>query len=184
MDIESEKAVNLAKMINNLSLIQQATYTKTWALLQLGDLNKALKNAGEALILAQQLNDRRGEGSILNAMGNIKISQGDFFNALNYLEGFLSIAREIKDQDREMIALNNLGVTHTRLGKLKSARDYYNQFYSIAKEINDKNSIGTSMLNLAWVGSIQQDWEKTINYVEKAIKIKREWNILKRLLRA
>ncbi|HSF83688.1 MAG TPA: adenylate/guanylate cyclase domain-containing protein [Anaerolineales bacterium] len=171
----AQLAVKLAEAADEINLAGQAYYTWAWALLQLGDVGNASIYAKNALPLARQSGDRRGEGNILNILGLININQGDYHAAYRYLVEFLTIAREIGDRTRELPALNNLGVALASLGNYPEAQDYFQQFLRVSQEIGDQVSVSAALINLAWVDSSQAKWESALKYAEAGITMKKEF---------
>jgi predicted ATPase/class 3 adenylate cyclase/Flp pilus assembly protein TadD len=76
----------------------------------------------EALELARDVGDRRGEGRILNGLAILEWCRGDLALALERYEAALEIFRELGDEVDAGLMLNSLGVTLARMGRRQEAR--------------------------------------------------------------
>jgi len=77
---------------------------------------KAIEYDEQALAIAREVGDRRGEGNRLGNLGNAYADLGQVAEAIGYYEQALAIAREIGDRRGEDNHLGNLGSVHYRLG--------------------------------------------------------------------
>jgi len=170
----AQQAAIFAEGIEDQDLLGQAYYAEAWAYLQQGDSEQALIHAKHALPIAHRTGNRRDEGNTLNILGMINIAHGDYYAARGYLEEFLTIAREIGDREREISALNNLGVSLTILGNYQAAQEIFHRFHGIAREMGDEVSTGTSLINLAWAYSADEEWELALKYAREGITEKRK----------
>ena len=67
----------------------------------LGDARKAIEYYEQALAIAREIGDRRGEGTALGNLGLAYAALGDARKAIEYYEQALAIAREIGDRRGE-----------------------------------------------------------------------------------
>ncbi len=93
----------------------------------LGDAGKAIEYYEQALVIAREIGDRRGEGAALGNLGIAYADLGDARKAIEYYEQALAIAREIGDRRGEGAALGNLGIAYAALGDARKAIEYYEQ---------------------------------------------------------
>jgi tetratricopeptide (TPR) repeat protein len=140
----------------------------------LGDAKKAIDYYEQALKIAREIGDIRGEGNRLGNLGNAYSALGDAKKAIDYYEQALKIAREIGDRRGEGADLGNLGLAYSALGDAKKAIDYYEQALKIAREIGDRRGEGNHLGNLGLAYSALGDAKKAIDYYEQALKIARE----------
>ena len=82
----------------------------------LGNYAKAIEYGQQSLAIAQELKNRRGEGTDLGNLGIAYLSLGDYAKGIEYLQQSLAIAREIQDREGEGRALNNLGFAFLKAG--------------------------------------------------------------------
>ena len=76
----------------------------------MGEPRKAIEYYEQALKIAQEIGDRRGEGADLGNLGNAYADLGETRKAIEYYEQALKIAREIGDRRGEGNGLGNLGM--------------------------------------------------------------------------
>ena len=67
----------------------------------LGEARKAIEYYEQALAIAREIGDRRGEGASLGNLGRAYADLGDARKAIEYYEQALAIAREIGDKRDE-----------------------------------------------------------------------------------
>ena len=84
----------------------------TWgmAYADLGEVRRAIEYYEQALAIAREIGDRRGEGTDLGNLGNAYADLGQVRRAIEYYEQALAIAREIGDRRGEGNTLGNLGL--------------------------------------------------------------------------
>jgi len=140
----------------------------------LGDAKKAIDYFEQALKIAREIGDRRGEGNRLGNLGLAYRALGDAKKTIDYFEQGLKIAREIGDIRHEGVGLGNLGTEYYILGETKKAIEYYEQGLKIAREIGDIRNEGVCLGNLGNVYSDLGDAKKAIDYYEQGLKIARE----------
>ena len=86
-------------------------------MLDLGELRKAIEYYEQALKIAREIGDRRGEGTSLGNLGNAYTDLGQPVKAIEYYEQALKISREIGDRRGEGASLGNLGNAYYNLGE-------------------------------------------------------------------
>jgi tetratricopeptide (TPR) repeat protein len=87
----------------------------------LGDYPKAIDYQQQALKIAREMKNRRGEGLALGNLGSEYDTLRDYPKVIDYQQQALKITREIKDRDGEGRALGNLGGALYKQGNLKLA---------------------------------------------------------------
>ena len=97
----------------------------------LSEPRKAIEYYEQALDIAREIGDRRGEGADLGNLGNAYSDLGEARKAIEYYEQALAIAREIGDRRGEGDDLGNLGSAYADLGEARKAIEYYEQALAI-----------------------------------------------------
>ena len=135
----------------------------------MGDVRKAIEFYEQALLIAHEVGDRRGEGVFLGNLGLTYASLGDARKAIEFYEQALVIARGIGDRYGEGNALGNLGVAYKNLGDVHKAIDFYEQQLAIVHEIGDHRGEGT--ISATWEMLMQSlgDTRKAIEFYEQAM---------------
>ena len=78
--------------------------------------------AGSAIALAQQQEDRLAEVSALGSLGETYRLRGNYKQALTYLQNSLKLAKTINNPHLEISALNSLGNTYSSLAQVNYRR--------------------------------------------------------------
>ncbi|WP_440955461.1 tetratricopeptide repeat protein [Methanosarcina sp. Mfa9] len=141
---------------------------------QLGYVRKAIEYYEQALKIAKEIGDRRGEGADLGNLGNAYRNLGEPRKAIEYYEQALKISKEIGDRRGEGNHLGNLGNAYSDLGEPRKAIEYYEQALKIAKEIGDRRGEGNHLGNLGLAYRNLGEPRKAIEYYEQALKIAKE----------
>ena len=82
----------------------------------------------------------RAEAFVLNTLGVIYATMGQYDKAVSYDQQALTIAREIKDRIDEISALNNLGAAYMKLAQYDKATGYHEQALSISREVKARDA--------------------------------------------
>jgi tetratricopeptide (TPR) repeat protein len=139
-----------------------------------------------AVVAAQRLKDRRGEGNHVGNLGLAYHSLGQAERAIEYYQQALAIDHEICaastagslewiDARRgEGADLGNLGCAYAILGQAKRAIEYHEQALAISREISDRRGEGANLGNLGQAYADLGQAERAIEYHERALSISRE----------
>ncbi len=140
----------------------------------LGNAHKAIDYYDQALKIANDIGDRRGEGAILGNLGLAYFHLGEPLKGIEYHEQALKIAHEMSDREVEGANLGNQGLAYFHLGEPHKAIVYHEQALKISREIGDMRNEGVWLGNLGLTYSDLGDPHKAIEYHEQALKISRE----------
>ena len=140
----------------------------------LGQAEKAIEYYEDALVIAREIEDRRGEKADLGNLGAAYSDLGQVEKAIEYYEDALVIAREIGDRRGEGNRLGNLGNVYSDLGQVKKAIEYYEDARIISKGIGDRRNEGAWLGNLGSAYYVLGQVEKAIGYYEDALAISKE----------
>ena len=140
----------------------------------LGQVKKSIEYYQKALLISNEIGDRRGEENGLGNLGNTYSKLGQVEKAIEYYEQALVISKEIGDRRGEGIALGNLGIAYRNLGQVEKAIEYHEQALVISKELGDRRGEGADHGNLGNVYSDLGQVEKAIEYYEQALVIAKE----------
>jgi len=92
-------------------------------------------------VIHEQNRDLQGVGAVLNSLGIVADSQGDYPTATQYYTEALGVFRKIGDLWGQGLAYNNLGIVSGEVGNLSDARDYYSQALQICIQTQRRRSI-------------------------------------------
>ncbi len=147
-----------------------------------GQMTTALTTFQQALALARQTKDRRGEATILNNLGLIYNSVGQPQRALEFYQQALLIIREVNDslEERlrqrtgEAVTLNNIGLVYYNIGQPQRALEFFQQALPIRREIGDRAGEATTLNNLGGVYDSIGQPQRALEFYQQALPIKRE----------
>jgi CHAT domain-containing protein/uncharacterized protein HemY len=134
----------------------------------------ALQAWEAALNLYRQAGDRQGEAMLLNNLGMVFRTLGEYQQAIEYYEQSLAIAREIQNRRGEANTLGNLGNVYLTLGQYQQAIDYYEPSLAIAREIQDRQEEAYTLNNLGVAFRSLGEYEQAIAYLEQHLALVRE----------
>jgi tetratricopeptide (TPR) repeat protein len=127
----------------------------------------------QSLTIYRQIGDRRGEGLLLNNIGAIHNSQGEYTEARAYLEQGLRIRREIGDRKGEAETIPNLALASWHLGDYEGARERFEQNLLISREIGDRRSESISLSNLARMAYYRGEYDLALEYSQQSLSMAR-----------
>ena len=140
----------------------------------LGEVARAIEFYQQALDIAREIGDRRGEGNHLGNLGLAYSALGEMARAIEYYQQALDIAREIGDRRGEGNGLGNLGLAYSALGEVARAIEYYQRALEIAREIGDRRGEGNRLGNLGLACSDLGEVARAIEFYQQALGIARE----------
>ncbi len=140
----------------------------------LGDVRRAIGYYEQAVAIAREIGDRRGEGIAIGNLGSAYKEINEVRRAIGYYEQGVVIAREIGDRRIEGAFLGNLGTAYTALGDVGRAIGYYEQHLTIACEIGDSSGEATASFNLAHGYRKQGNIAQALPLAQRALALYRQ----------
>ncbi|WP_298364746.1 tetratricopeptide repeat protein, partial [Azospirillum sp.] len=140
----------------------------------LGETQRTIDTYEQALGIAREIGDRRGEGHHLVNLGLAHAALGEIRRAIDFHQHALAIAREIGDRRGEGRILGNLGLAHADLGDTRRAIDFYEQALVIAREIGDRRGEGRILGKLGLAHADLGETWRAIDFHQQALVIARE----------
>jgi tetratricopeptide (TPR) repeat protein len=140
------------------------------------DDKDVMKYAEQSLLLAKNLNYKKGIANATNNMGLIYNRHGQIKEALDCYYRALKIDEEINDKEGIAYLLNNIGSIYCHQRQLKEALGYYNRALKIEEEINDKRGIAISLNNIGLIYQNKNQIKEALVYYHHALKIEEEIN--------
>jgi tetratricopeptide (TPR) repeat protein len=114
------------------------------ALQRIGQLDAAEQAYQEALTIRRELTDRKGEGAVLAALGQVARARGQLEAAEGYYQQALAIDREEQDRRGEGVDLYSLALIAEAHGDLERAEALQRESLGIAREVQDGVGIADS----------------------------------------
>lgn len=169
---QQSPADSLKQVIANLN----ADTTKVNALLDLSaqvfgkQPDTAMIYANEALVLARELNFRKGEGYALKNIGLAYYVKGDFKEVYNYWQQSLEVFKAIEDQLGISNLNNNIGAVHFNYADYSKALENYLESLKAAERLGDPLRIATALSNIGAVYSKNPStYDKALDFYQRAV---------------
>jgi len=137
-------------------------------------VEKVLKYGEQALRLARDLSDRKGEGVALINIGIGYTREGNFEKSLESLQKSLEILENLGDKANIALALNNMGNNFTNFGHYDKALEHFQKALKLREEVGSKKEIASTLGNMAVIYKILGNPEKDMEYQLKALAIREE----------
>ncbi|MCB0115540.1 MAG: tetratricopeptide repeat protein, partial [Caldilineaceae bacterium] len=125
----------------------------------------------ESLHIYRALEDRRGESSALNTLGDTAYYQGHYMTALSFYEQALEIANEIDERRQLSMVLTNLGIFYRDLGDFLRAERFLDQALMIKEEIGFRRGEGWIWICQALLRHQRDEHEDALNHSQRALTL-------------
>ncbi len=145
-----EKAIELSGPYQNMREIIRAYYWRGIVYFRIGVIEKALDNYLKALDLAKKLNSEY-QTDILNDIGVLYKSQGEYLKAIEYFQRNLEYVESIHDSVLIGRTLNNMANVYFAYGVYQKSIEYYQKSIDIFKKLQKENYVGFLLINLGLV---------------------------------
>ena len=123
---------------------------------------------------AREADDRHGEATSLNDLGEVARKLGEYENAREYHQQSLDIKRDISDHNGAATSLDNLGLVAQRQGEYEDAREYHQQSLDITEITGDRRGEAYSLNNLGNVDQVLGEYEDAREYYRQSLDIFRD----------
>ncbi|MCC7018638.1 MAG: tetratricopeptide repeat protein [Ardenticatenales bacterium] len=122
----------------------------------------------------EALGDRANEASVLNLLGSVHGSLGDYTAALEHFAASLEVATEAGDRRGEAVALGNIGHVRHELGDDEHALDYHLRSLDIKTGLADKPGEAMSLMNIGVAYEALGDLSTALVYHLRALVIRQQ----------
>jgi len=174
-----DSLLNLIKTGKDDTVKVKNLYTLSTEQSDVGDYKAALTTCGEAVLLAQKLNWKRGKALAFNNMGVIYSDDGDYDRALDCYLKALHIREELDDKIGIALSYNNIGLIYKGQMNYSSAAMYYQRslaiFYEFDKSepgnIKVEKGIGRTYNNLGNLFYTQGNLDSALFYHLRSLEL-------------
>jgi tetratricopeptide (TPR) repeat protein/class 3 adenylate cyclase len=135
----------------------------------------ALGYYGEALAVAERLDDRPAVGRLRNAMGIVEWERGRYDEARAQYEAGLQIFRQLDDPGNAAIMLASLGVTLSAMGRWVEARRCLEEARALHRSAGDGQAEARALGALADVLRRLGEAERAIECGEESLRLRRQY---------
>jgi LuxR family maltose regulon positive regulatory protein len=140
-----------------------------------GDYDAALTLYTEALVKAEEAEDRRTQAWITEGIATTYRDRGEFERALEIYARVFSLTGSIGDQSLVSWALDGLGHTHRLAGDLDRALALFEQARSIAEREGNQAQVNLSTASLG-IARVEQENAAGVAELEQASRALRQTN--------
>ena len=170
--VKSKKAWEHNKELKLTLVLAHAALAIVYSFL--GEYEKAVQLLEEALLIAEDLGERRAIGGVYNDLGTIFRTQGKFDQAIDAFTMKLKISQELGDKGGIGIAYCNLGNVYENKGEYGKSIELLKNYLKINEELGSKHGIGIACCNLAVAYQHSCEYGKAVKALEEGLKISEE----------
>lgn len=128
----------------------------------------------EALTLARELGDRKGEGEALRNLAVADSVAGDHRDSIAHAEQALAIFDELGEKRLAAASLNVIGVGHRMLDEYDAALAYYERSMALDRETGNRAGVARTLSNVGNVHNDRGDFGRALEVHREALAIKQE----------
>jgi CHAT domain-containing protein len=139
----------------------------------IGETDKAAAEISRALELYRGINDKRGEGLALTAMGLVYSSKKDLNHAIEMHDKAGEIFRAIGDHYSEAIALNAIGQAYVDMNNHSDALAYFKSALSLFEKIDSLDTASVTTCGIASSELLSGNLEQALASYERCLKLSR-----------
>ncbi|QOI97709.1 MAG: tetratricopeptide repeat protein [Flammeovirgaceae bacterium] len=132
---------------------------------------KAIGYTREALNLASEINDKRGQAAAYNNLGVAYRNQGALDKALQYYITSLKIYEQLDNKEGIATTKNNIATIYSMKKDYGQAMKFLEESHNLFIQLGDQAKIIGSMNNLGNLNSDLQLYEKAMRYFSEAYQL-------------
>ena len=170
----SQKALGIARKVNNPDLISHALNALATTFYQFGKTNEALLNWDQCLKIQQAVKDDEGIANTYNNLGSLYQKIGRMNEALHYLERSLQLREKFGDQKGISESMNNLATYYYNQGDPETALKYFKENLNRLQVLGERSNYASTLNNIAGIQLDRNETEEALKLYFDALKIHRE----------
>jgi len=133
----------------------------------MGYLDDALIYSSRSLLLAQDLQDRSMQATLISNIAGIYQNKGELDKALGYYEESL----RLKTNEKEKATIyNNIALIYNEKGNYQKAVEYLKKAIEISERYGDYHGASQTKLNLGETYRRMKDYEKAKRYIWEGLE--------------
>ncbi|MCD6012275.1 MAG: hypothetical protein K0Q79_2137 [Flavipsychrobacter sp.] len=138
------------------------------------DYSKGIEYYAKSLKGFEDLGDKAGIASLLNAMGTVYMIKGDYSQSLECYQRGLKLYKELDNIRGVAAATCNIGNVYYSYGDYPKALEYYFKALKIDEANGYKQYTAFDVNNIANIYGKQGNYSKALEYYERGLKINEE----------
>ena len=111
---------------------------------------------------------------MLNSIGLVYFSQGNYSQALEHYQKSLALYDELGDKAGRTNALINIGNVYGSQGNYAQALDYYEKSLTLIEELGNKAGLAITLINIGVIYSLQGNYARALGYYHRSFTLKEE----------
>ncbi|MFD1645919.1 tetratricopeptide repeat protein [Haloarchaeobius litoreus] len=135
-----------------------------------GEFDRSRELAEQSLALVREVDDRKGEASVLNSLGLIAWYQGDIDEAERRLRDALAIYDEVTVKQTEASVLSHLGIIQWERGNLEKAVEFFEASHQQRHEIGARQRAISTSINLGVAARDRGDLDEAVGRLRGALE--------------
>ena len=140
----------------------------------LGDRQKALDFASQALPVAQASGDRKAIARALDSIGEAHNYFGDKKEAIGYYEQALPLMRAVGDRAGEGKTLSNLGTAFSGTGEKRKALAHFEHALQLFGELQDRSMLAEVAGNMGVAYDNMGEYQRALESHQNELALQRE----------
>ncbi|HEY7388337.1 MAG TPA: CHAT domain-containing protein [Bryobacteraceae bacterium] len=152
----------------------KTVYTLALLYIEIGDRQKALEYATQALPLARASGDVKTLARALDSIGEVHNNFDDKKEAIGYYEQALPLMRAAGDRAGEGKTLSNVGVAFSGTGQKRRALAYFEQALQIFRELQDRAMLAEVAGNMGVAYDNLGEYQRALENHENELALQRE----------
>jgi CHAT domain-containing protein/tetratricopeptide (TPR) repeat protein len=149
-------------------------YKMAFVYIELGDREKALAQATEALPPARAARDDQLVGRVLNCIGEVHNNFSDKEVAIDYYTQALRLLRGSGDRAGEGETLNNLGVAYLGTGEKRKALELFDEAMQVLRPLQARQALAEVASNVGATYDSLGDYGLSLESHQYALSLRRE----------
>ncbi|SHE94427.1 Tetratricopeptide repeat-containing protein [Microbulbifer donghaiensis] len=145
-----------------------------WAHMALGQYERGILLAEQAVSIAESLDDSDHLIVPLNISGLLYWRQAEFERALTNFFRALKLTQTLKKTDAEAATLNNIGLIYIEQGDSARAFEYFSRAQKIHRAAGNQGKLTIILNNIAGIYSAQGDYSQALELQLEALKIRED----------
>jgi len=151
-----------------------ARFTRGRLLAKLSRPDEALSEFGEALALHEEIGNAEGRATVLNGLGNIHVTRGEYDRALTSYRECLKVREEIGDRRGRGATLNNIAMTQRAMGHHDEAIEFQQQALQVLGELGDNVELARAYGGLGDIHNSAGDLQAAKEAYETSLRLLRD----------
>lgn len=165
-------SIKLNSGIHSLEL-GKSLYTKADAYRKLQNVEFAIINYLNAILLLKKTKTLEGLSGCYNNLALVYDQSGNYDNALKYYLLSLKVNQQLDKPTWIAVSLNNIGTLHQEFGNFQKSLKYAKESLDLKLKHGSQISIAHSYNNLGEIYTLLNNFEKAEFYFKKALIIKK-----------